>query len=389
MSLTFVLWGVFALFFLGVPCIYYLYMKRRARDSWKLEFDENYQPFLSILVPMHNEEEIICYKLENLYKVEYPSEKLQVILVNDSSTDKTLDEVNKFLSSHHGLDMTVFNSVGRRGKADCLNFALKHATGEIIVISDADCFWPSDILLKAMPYLSDPHVAAVAGRELLLNNQQSWVTEGELAYNNFVQSVRLGESKVHSTVFFQGGFGAYNRAALEEFDCETDDSGTALNIVQKKGRTLIIPDALFYTMFPASWKNKVTIKLRRAAQLQRIWIKSLKLLIKGELVLPKKIAIPEILLHLFNPIFFVALLFATALLFVEHPVLLLAFSAILLPILLVQKTRVSLIELVQNNLILLAALSTSILNKQFRLWSTVKESRSLLNGDVLKKLHLI
>ena len=215
------------------------------------------------------------------------------------------------------------------------------------------------------------------------------MTEGELAYNSFVQLIRRGESKTHSTIFFQGGFSAYKKAALNEFDCETDDSGTALNIVQKKGRTLIIPDALFYTMFPASWKNKVTIKLRRAAQLQRIWIKSLKLLIKGELVLPKKIAIPEILLHLFNPVFFVALLVATVFLFVEYPVLLLAFSAVLLPTILVQKTRVSLIELVQNNLILIAALSSSIFNKQFRLWSTVKESRSLLNGDTLEKLQLI
>lgn len=389
MSLILVIWGLLCFIFLGFPSAYYLYMKKRATKPWGLNIDETYKPSVSILVPLRNEEKTVRFKLENLYKVKYPAEKVQIILVNDASTDKTLDEISEFLKSDHGLDIKVLNGTECAGKSNSLNFALKHATGDIIIVSDADCFWPPDILTKALPYLSDSNVGAIAGRESLLNPKQSWVTKSELFYNNSVHTIRRGESKVHSTIFFQGGFAAYKRAFLDEFDRETDDSGTALNIVQENGRTLIIPEAFFYTVFPITWKNKIIVKMRRANQLQRIWIKCLKLLLKGRLILPKRIAIPEIFLHIFNPMVFVALMLATVFLFVEQPVTLLGFLLILLPISLVSKTRIPFIEMVQNNCILLAAMVTNTTKRRIKIWRTVAESRSLLNENLLKEKHLI
>ena len=160
-----------------------------------------------------------------------------------------------------------------------------------------------NILVKGLPYLSDPSVGAIAGLEMLLNPNDSWVTNSEVFYNNSVHRVRVGESKIHSTIFFQGGFGAYKRALLKEFDIENDDSGTALEIVQKGFRTLLIPEAIYYTAFPRTWRGKFITKIRRALQLIKIWIRCLKLLLNGKLALPKKIVIPEIFLYIFNPVF--------------------------------------------------------------------------------------
>jgi cellulose synthase/poly-beta-1,6-N-acetylglucosamine synthase-like glycosyltransferase len=389
MILIIAIWGVLFSIFLGVPSAYYLYMKHHATKPWSLKIDENYEPHVSILVPMHNEEKPIRFKLENLYKVTYPAKKLQIILVNDASTDKTLDEIHEFMNSHDGPNIKVLNRLKRAGKSDSLNFALKSTNSEIIVVSDADCFWSSDTLIKALPYISNSEVGAVAGKEILLNPQRSWVTEGELFYNNFVQTLRLGESKVHSTIFFQGGFAAYKKAFLEEFDHENDDSGTAFNIVQGKRRTLIIPEAHFYTMFPTDWKNKVILKMRRANQLQRMWIKCLKLLLQRKLVLPKRIAVPEIFLHIFNPIIFFVLILTTALVIVAQPLLLAAFLPILLLALAIPKSRISIIENVQSNFILLFALFSLITGRQFKHWKTVEESRSYLTKEVLKENQLI
>jgi len=113
------------------------------------------------------------------------------------------------------------------------------------------------------------------------------------------------------------------------------------------------------------------------------------LLVKRKLLLPKKISIPEIFLHIFNPMVFIALIFATIFLFVEQPVSLLGFLLILSPILLIPKTRTPFMEMVQNNCILLAAMVTNITNKKFKIWTTVEESRSLLNENLLKENHLI
>lgn len=382
-------WFIIAAIFVGVLGAYYLQMKKWSTRPWKLDIDENYQPSVAILVPVHNEEKTIRLKLENLSKVKYPVGKIETVIVNDASTDNTLTEISQYTAHNSSLKINVFDSKEHLGKTNCLNQALKSVNADVVIISDADCFWPSDMLLKALPYLSDPNVGAITGRELLLNPQGSWVTAGEQFYNTTVQSIRIGESKTHSTIFFQGGFAAYKYNILRGFDHEADDSGTALDIVQRNSRALLIPEIGFYTMFPTIWRNKITLKIRRASQLQHLWIKCLKLLLRGKLVLPKRIAIPEIFLHIFSPITFCALILVTALLLIEQSLLLLAFTSILLPLLLIRKSRISLIEIVQNNFILLAALTLFITKKRFKVWKTVENSRLLLNEKALQEKHLI
>lgn len=382
-------WFIIAAVFVGVPGAYYLQMKKWSTRPWKLGIDENYRPSAAILVPVHNEEKTIRLKLENLSKVKYPVGKIETVIVNDASTDNTLTEISQYTAHNSSLKINVFDSKEHIGKTNCLNQALKSVNADVVIISDADCFWPSDILLKALPYLSDPNVGAITGRELLLNPQGSWVTAGEQFYDNTVQSIRIGESKMHSTIFFQGGFAAYKYNILRGFDHEADDSGTALDIVQRNSRALLIPEIGFYTTFPTIWKNKITLKIRRASQLQHVWIKCLKLLLRGKLVIPKRIAIPEIFLHIFNPLLLIVLAMLSALVFFQFPMFLLAFLVILCPTLLVRKTRTALLEVLQNNFILLVALTSFFTNNRFRLWKTAQESRFLLTEDILKEKQLL
>jgi cellulose synthase/poly-beta-1,6-N-acetylglucosamine synthase-like glycosyltransferase len=387
--LIIIAWLLIAAVFVGVSGTYYLYMKRRATKPWKLNIDEDYQPSAAILVPVHNEEKTIRLKLQNLSMVKYPVEKIETVIVNDASTDNTLTEISRYAAHNPSLKINVFDSKEHLGKTECLNRALKSVNADIVIISDADCFWPSDILLKALPYLSDPNVGAITARELLLNPQGSWVTVGEQFYDSIVQSIRIGESKTHSTIFFQGGFAAYKRDIVNEFDHETDDSGTALNIVQRNSRALLIPEIGFYTTFPVIWKNKITLKTRRASQLQHLWAKCFKLLLHGKLIIPKKIAIPEAFLHIFNPLLLVVLGILSIVAFVEYPVFLLAFLLVLCPALLIKKTRTTILEVLQSNLILLVALSSFFNSKGFKHWKTVQESRFLLTEDILKEKQLI
>jgi cellulose synthase/poly-beta-1,6-N-acetylglucosamine synthase-like glycosyltransferase len=364
-------------------------MKRYALRSWRLSIDENYRPSVCILVPVHNEEKIIQLKLRNLLRTTYPRDKVEVLLVNDASTDNSLGEINEFLSSNRDLNMRVINRTERSGKTNALNYALKQTMADVIVVSDADCFWPSDILERAMPYLSSSDVGAVAGFELLLNEQDSWVTKGELLFDNIVHVIRLGESKAYATINLQGGFAAYKRKVLGQFDVECDDCGTALNIIQKNNRTLLLPEARFYTVFPDHWRSKITLKIRRASQLQHLWAKCLRSLLRGRnIVLPKRIALPEIFLYLFNPIIFAVLIPLSILLVIEQPYFLLVFL-VLFPVLLIAKSRESFIETMQNNSILLAAMASSITNRKFGTWKPMQESRLLLNERVLKDKQLI
>ena len=362
-------------------------MGRIASRPWKLKTDKNYSPQITILVPTYNEADIIDLKLDNLSKLTYPRNLTQIILIDSGSEDKTLEKIVNFSKNHPEMNIKFVEEKERRGKSNALNIALTYATGEIIVVSDADCFLFPDILEKSLQYLADQTVGAIVGREVLLNPNRTWITKNENIYRNLMSCIRLGESKYFSTIIFEGGFSAYKRTFLDKFDSETgcDDTGTALTVVQKKARTILIPEATFFTAFPTTWKGKFVIKLRRASQLIQIWTKCLTYLLKNRLMLPKRIAISEIFLHIFNPIIFALLTLATFLLVLRYPIFLLAFLCIFV----IPKTRNVLIETLQNNVILLGALISLILKRRFVIWNKTNESRKELTRDLLVSHKLL
>ena len=389
MSYLLAAWLLVGAVFFGVPAVYFAYMKKRSSSSWNLNLDSGYLPSAAVLIPVHNEEQLIGLKLENTARVAYPKDRLQIVVANDSSTDGTLSEVNRYIASHPEQKISVFDSKVHLGKTGCLNIALKSLESEVVVISDVDCFWPSDILTKALTYLSDPEVGAITARELLLNPLDSWVTLGEQFYDSNIQAVRIGESKLYSTIFFQGGFAAYKRSALAEFNHATDDSGTALDVVQAKKRALLIPEVGFFTLSPTTWRSKVSVKIRRASHLQHLWARCLNLMAHRKLAMPKRIAIPEIILHIFNPVLLVAFLALSVAAMVELPFLALGLVLVAAGVLAVKRIRVMVVELLQSNFILLTALSLFFTKRNFTVWQPTVESRSALNSQVLREKNLI
>lgn len=391
MYLVFIVWLFLCTFSLGVPGIYYLYLRHVARKPWGFKIEKAYLPSITLLVPTFNEAKMIDYKLENLYTLKYPKDLIQFIIVDSASTDDTLNKVFEFIKRHPEMKVKVLREKSRSGKAKALNFALQYASGDVIIVSDADSFLPSDALLKSLPILSEPSIGAFGGREVFLNSNKSWVTLSEESYVEFTDTIKIGESKIHSTIFFAGGFSAYKREFLDEFDYETgsDDCGTVLRIVQKKLRTVFVPEASYYTVFPVTFKGKLSIKVRRANQLVRIWIKCLNLLLRGKLLLPKRIAMFEIFLFLINPIVFALLIFTTSVLILVYLPYSLLLLLILLIALVIPRIRFLFLDVLQYNFILLGTLLALIFGKKFITWKISEERKLLLTGEMLKKKNLI
>lgn len=384
--MLFFLWLCLGLISLGAPALYYFYMKRNALKPWNLKVDQDYQPTVSIIIPTYNEGGVVRYKLRNLASLDYPRDLVQIIVVDSASNDNTMEEIEAF-KAEGNLNITVLKEDVRRGKSAALNFALGYAKGEVVVVSDTDCFWPSDILRKALPHLADERIAAVAGHEKLLNPSQSWVTATEGLYRDKMFMVQLGESKTYSTVQFEGGFGAYVKKTLDGFDTVTgsDDSGTALNLVQKGFRTVVLPQAMFYTFFPHTWRGKMTIKVRRAKHLIRISGKSFKLMMRGKLALPKRIVLPQTFLFLVNPLVFCAFVLLSGLLMLSFPPL----AILPLILLAIPQTRFYLIEFIQNNLIATLALLETASGKSSIVWKQAEESRKDFDPEILRNRGLI
>jgi cellulose synthase/poly-beta-1,6-N-acetylglucosamine synthase-like glycosyltransferase len=332
--------------------------------------DEKFEPEVSILIPMHNEEANIESKLENVESVLYPKEKMEIIVVDDASDDGSVSKVEGFMKRHPSLNIKLVRQNLRAGKSAALNRALKVSTKPIVIVSDADTRWPPDILRKAIPYLADPSVGAVTGRSVNVNVGESWVTRTEESYLQLANFVRLGESKIYSTIRFEGGFCAYKRDTFDHFDCETgsDDSGTALNVVSRGFRTILAPEVVFYTSFPTSLLEKFKIKVRRANQLIGLWVKCLKLLFNGRLSLPKRIAVAEIVLFIFNPIIFLILMTSGIALIVTSPLSPLSLAIIFSVFGLLVFARRMFVELFISNVILAGGLVSFLFGRRYVAW---------------------
>ena len=356
--------------FSGSYILYFAYVQNSAKKPWKLEIDRTFHPEISILIPVHNEEGSIESKLQNIRDVFYPKEKMEILVADDASEDKTLKIVEDFVENNPELNIKVVKQNPRVGKSAALNKALASSTHSIVIVSDADTHWPPDILQKALPYLADSKVGAVTGRGANRNTNQSWVTKGEETYLNFAYLLRLGESKIHSTIRFEGGFCAYKKEAFEKFDCETgsDDSGTALEVVQNDYRAILAPEAVFYTEFPTRLVGKLKIKARRANQLISLCVKCLGLMLKGQLCLPKKIAVPEMLLFLLNPLVFLGLIVGSIVMVVLYPLSLVSLVFVLFIAGLLLFARKIFCEVFFDNLILFYALVTVLFGKRYVTW---------------------
>jgi cellulose synthase/poly-beta-1,6-N-acetylglucosamine synthase-like glycosyltransferase len=349
---------------------YFAYIRYHAKKPWNLKLNSTFRPFVSILVPAHNEESAIEEKLANLRAVSYPKDKIEFIIVDDGSEDNTLKKIEYFIAANPNLDMKVIKQNPRAGKSTALNIALQFSSHSIVIVTDADTLWPSETLEKAMPYLADPEIGAISGRGVNENKTQSWTTEAEETYLNYTNMIRFGESKIHSTIRFEGGFCAYKKGVFDQFDSETgaDDSGTALDVIQHNHRAILVPEVLFSTKFPTNLSGKIHIKTRRATQLVALWIKCFRLMVKRQLVLPKRIVIPELLLFIFNPLVFAVMLSTATALMIVSPipwflVLFLVSTGILLAF-----ARELSFEIVLDNLILLYAVANSLTGRRYVAW---------------------
>jgi len=133
-------------------------------------------PAFSIIVPVKNEENVIGRLLEALSKLTYPADRKEVIIVEDGSTDKTLDICTQY-AARGGSNIKILRKPLSNGKPSALNHGIMHAAGQILAIFDADNVPARDVLLNASRYFEDPAVAAVQGRTLSINSEENMLTK--------------------------------------------------------------------------------------------------------------------------------------------------------------------------------------------------------------------
>ncbi|WP_424472537.1 glycosyltransferase family 2 protein [Paenisporosarcina sp.] len=135
-------------------------------------------PTVSVFIPAHNEEVVIGNTLRAMSRLYYPKDKLEIIVINDNSSDRTAEIVEEFTRKYSFIRLieTIAPNKGK-GKSSALNEGLRQSSGDVIAVYDADNT-PERMALwyLIMGLVNDPESAAVVGKFRVINAAQTWLT---------------------------------------------------------------------------------------------------------------------------------------------------------------------------------------------------------------------
>jgi poly-beta-1,6-N-acetyl-D-glucosamine synthase len=220
------------------------------------------RPSVTLVVIAHNEAARIAQRLENCLALEYPADRLAVVVVSDGSTDDTVDVARRYES--RGVRVIAFPL--RRGKPSVLNDVIPTCDGELVVLADARQTFASDALSALVESFHDERVGAVSG-ELVLRPGATTVGRGVGFYWSYEKLIRRSESRVDSTVGVTGAIWAARRALIRPIPPDTilDDVYLPLSIVRQGHRVLFEPRALAYDDPVSTARQEFTRKVRTIA----------------------------------------------------------------------------------------------------------------------------
>lgn len=271
----------------GIPYLIYLVLHQVVDISGSPAQKSPTEPTVSIVLPTYNEASIIETKLEDILALDYPMEKIEVV-VADASDDDTPMIVEKFFTNLDAPDLTILHDDERRGVATALNEAFSTVNNELIFRTDADSKLAPDVLREAAANLSDPTIGAVTG-------QQSEVlgdSKVESDYRGILTKIQSLESHLDSTFIFHGPCFAFRAEDFMPIDPNSlaDDTELALRIRRAGKRVVMDPKMRFTESSVSEFSKRRQRKDRRAMGLLKLLIQNRDMLgrygLYGTVVLP-------------------------------------------------------------------------------------------------------
>jgi cellulose synthase/poly-beta-1,6-N-acetylglucosamine synthase-like glycosyltransferase len=241
MLITSVLFWVFAgliiYIYIGYPLIVWLLAQMKHRQIRKAPF----LPTVTIVIPAYNEEEHIRETLINKLRLDYPKEKMEIIVVSDHSTDQTDEIIKEYLSS----GVRLIRQESRGGKTSALNKAVGEAAGEIIVFSDGNSLYEKDALKHLVANFSDKSVGYVTGRMAYFSPDTNMISEGCSTYMKYENFLRRSETKIGSVIGVNGGIDAVRKCLYIQMRPEQQsDLVLPLKVIEQGYRVVFEPEAI-------------------------------------------------------------------------------------------------------------------------------------------------
>jgi biofilm PGA synthesis N-glycosyltransferase PgaC len=241
--------------FAGYPALVAALARMRPRPA---RADRRLEPHVSLIVVAHNEQAVIAERLRNCLELDYPRERLQLIVVADGSDDQTAAIARGFADVH------VLHQPERRGKLHAMNRAAALAGGEVLVFSDANNRYGHDALRELVAPFADPAVGVVTGRKAIDDGSGRPLDQAEGLYWRYESRLKEWESASGSVTAVAGEIIAFRREAFPDAPAGTvvDDFAQAMLAAAAGWRIVYAPGALSLEVASATLGDEATRRAR-------------------------------------------------------------------------------------------------------------------------------
>ena len=353
--------GIFLVLLAAVPYVVYLFGMTFGKKPNEIKTGDTANlPDISIVVCAYNEERNIRKKIQSIIECSYPENKIELIIVNDASRDKTEEVARDALKDVH-IKWEIHTNEKQQGKNKSLNTGISLASSDIVFSTDADLVWDkysAERLVRGL--LSDDKYAAGTG-DLQPNQGIDRVTSMEKTYRSFFGRMAEWEAVHDSTYAFNGCLLVFRKSKVQGVNetAGADDANLAFSAIRNGYRTFYDSQAVIFEELPENLKKQYTQKVRRAKGLIQTTLMNRDLL-KEKRPFSKIFYPLRIWMFTVTPtlLFSGAVLFCGGLLFIQPIVLALGILALIL-----------LSVLKKGNLI------TSFITNQFYLFMGLYSSR--------------
>lgn len=227
--------------YVGFPIVLLLLRLVIHRDVKKAPI----QPFVSLLIPAYNEEDVIARKIENSLALNYPADRLEIVVASDGSKDKTAQRAQQLAD---GSRIRVLAYPENRGKIATLNASVPELHGEIVVFSDASAMLPADSVRLLIENFADAAVGAVSGLYKIAKADEVDIGKSEDFYWKYETFLKIQESRLASIL---GGHGQLHAIRKQLYPYPppgtiNDDYIIPVSVLGKGFRAVYEPRAVVY-----------------------------------------------------------------------------------------------------------------------------------------------
>jgi len=256
----FVFWSSLAVVlfsYVGYPIVLFIITKLSRRERHSV--DDDYRPSVCLLISAFNEEKIIRKKIENSLSLDYPRDKLTILVASDGSDDRTVS----IAQDYEDLGVELFHRKARSGKSAVLNQVVKTLDHDIVVFTDANAMFAEDAIIKLVRHFKDSKIGCAVGKLRYVDRHTTSVARGEGLYWRYEGMLSVLESSLGSVLVANGSIFAIRRELFPELCPEiANDFQIPMEIGARGYGVIYEPEAMAFERSTIFWQEEFQRKVR-------------------------------------------------------------------------------------------------------------------------------